>query len=152
MTSISEARASRRPMVSAPPLRAVGAYGLSAELIANLSRLRDMEPPSGFLDRTGWSRTVNDALLLARRGWAASALALGWSLHDIYGVGPRNSREFEGLAIWLGGRRLVLMDQHCAVTAGGALGNTYRRGSAFHRSRPDAQPVLLWQFGRGPVA
>lgn len=125
-------------------------YGLDAELVANLRRLRLMLPPAKIERAENWRAVVADALTIAREGWAATALALGWTASDLFGVGPVDSWDFEGLAVWLRGRRIVLLDDRRAVVEGdgGDYRSTFIRGGMQHGTHPTIEPVMLWEFGR----
>ena len=54
---------------------------------AGLRRLNVMRPPR-LLKPDAWPVAVSDALRLARDGWAAKALALGWHELDLFGAVP----------------------------------------------------------------
>lgn len=120
-------------------------FGLDAELCANLDRLAHLPPPRRLADAKHWQTVISDALRLARDGWAAKALALGWDVEDLFGVGRNNSDEFEGLAVWLAGRDLLAISDWKARTICGAI--FYRE--AFGRPNSPRQPAVpLWHFGR----
>ncbi len=92
-----------------------------------------------------WPGVVADALRLANEGWAERALALGWSAFDLFGAvaeidGDPNG---DGLAVWLAGRKLLMLDELCAVSCD-ANGSRYY----FHRPRAPGA-VLLWALGHG---
>lgn len=122
------------------------AYGLSEGLAQDLRRL-DAMPAPRVVGRGAWRPIVDDALRIAREGWAASvlalALALGWSEADLFGIGPLDDVEFAGLAVWLRGRSIVMVDEARAIVAEG------ERRAAYHRRRSiGCEPVILWRFGR----
>lgn len=142
---VAAAVAHRPEPTSAP---SVETFGLPNYLAANLWQLETMAVPGKLEIASNWRRVVDDALRLARDGWAASALGLGWTPHDIYGVGPVNSHEFEGLAVWLAGRRIVMIDSKVAVAAQADGRVIFIRGGAGHGVNPTVKPVFLWQFGR----
>lgn len=133
----------------APPAAPVGRYGLDPELCDHLARLPGMPPPRKVEKAANWAAVVGDALRLAREGWASKALALGWSVHDLFGVGPRDSWEFEGLAVWLAGREVVLLDEQRAIAGAGRDRSIFVRSGMGHGTHPVVAPVLLWDFGRG---
>jgi hypothetical protein len=125
----------------APPVPAE-TFGLDAALAADLRRLDEMPVPR-VVGRGSWRPIVDDAMRIARDGWAASALSLGWSPHDLFGIGPHDDLEFAGLAVWLHGRAIMVVDEARAIVA-----DSDGR-AAFHRVGPPAiKPVLLWEFGR----
>ena len=91
-----------------------------------------------------WPMIVADAKRLVDDGWAQQALALGWHELELFGVGAKSSAEFEGLAVWLAGRRLILIDERSAIAADG-------NGRAYFSRLPDFDPsraVYLWDYGR----
>lgn len=123
------------------PLRSES-YGLSDGLASDLRRLNAATPPR-VVGRGAWRPIVDDALRIARDGWAASALALGWSEADLFGIGPYDDLEFAGLAVWLRGRTIVVVDEARAIVADGDRRAAYNR-----RKVIGCVPVMLWQFGR----
>jgi hypothetical protein len=116
---------------------------LPVEVVAGLKALLARSAPR--IERpAAWRRIVNDALALAISGTARRALDHGWDVADVFGVGERDSNEFEGLAVWLGGREVVEMGEWKARTACGAI--FYRE--AFGRPHSPRLPnVPLWRFG-----
>lgn len=140
------AAVAHRPEPSSEPV--ADTFGLPDDLAADLRRLEAMAAPGKLDEAANWRRVVDDALNLARDGWAASALSLGWTLHDIYGVGPVNSYQFEGLAVWLAGRRIVMIDSRIAIAARADGRDVFIRGGSGHGINPTVKPVFLWQFGR----
>jgi hypothetical protein len=89
-------------------------------------------------DDTVWREIVADARRLAADGWAASALALGWSALDLFGHSDRR----DGLAVWLRGRTLVLLDELTAVVIDGSGRAQFTRDRG---GMPGAR--LLWELG-----
>ncbi|MBI0475743.1 hypothetical protein D9601_10305 [Sphingomonas sp. MA1305] len=88
---------------------------------------------------------MQDAQRLASDGWVATALALGWSEADLFGIGRNGSDEWLSLAVWLEGRTVVLMDDHRAFTADDAVFYLERWGRP---NTPYAVPVMLWEVGQ----
>jgi hypothetical protein len=124
-------------------------YGLSAELVSSLRDLQAMVPPAKIENAAHWRPVVADALRIAREGWAARALTLGWSVYDLWGVGPVDDWEFSGLAVWLAGRPLVRLDADHALAGGSdTFCSVFVRGGPGHGTQPTIAPVLLWEFGR----
>ncbi len=119
-------------------------FGLPLEVADGLRRLLDQRPPH-IARREVWPGIVADSIGLARDGWASKALALGWSAHDVFGTGPDGDRSFDGLAVWLGGRRIVGIAANTARTSGGGL---FHRETYLRSSSPRLSPVFLWEFGR----
>ena len=127
-----------------PPAPSMSSYGLPEPVEVGLRRLATSNPRR-VPDKALWRGIVNDATRLASEGWASNALALGWSVHDLFGVGPNDSAEWSSLAVWLAGRALTMMDDHRAFTTSGDVYYVERWG------RPRTvfiAPVLLWEFGR----
>lgn len=129
---------------STVPLLGDGSAGtaLPAHIVEAVRRLPQRRPK--VTATAVWQRTVKDAGRLVKDGWAASAVALGWSLYDLFGIGPRDSDEWLSLAVWLDGKTITIMDDHQAVTAEGRI---YYRETW---GRPDSvfvAPIFLWEFG-----
>jgi hypothetical protein len=125
-----------------PPVAYTGA--IPSALAAGLRSLAARTPPRRA-DPAEWRCVVQDAQRLALDGWVATALALGWSEADLFGIGKNGSDEWLSLAVWLAGRTVVLMDDHRAFTADDAvyyLERWERPNTAF------AAPVMLWEVGR----
>jgi hypothetical protein len=116
-------------------------FGLDAGLAADLRRL-DAMPVPRVVGRGAWRPIVDDALRIAGDGWAASALALGWSEADLFGIGPRDDLEFAGLAVWLRGRTILVVDETRAIVADGDRRAAYNR-----RNLRELRSVMLWQLG-----
>lgn len=130
---------------SAPIAPPAAGFGLPPALERALIELDGAPPPRRLESARYWREITSDAVRLAREGWAAKALALGWSPHDLFGVGVRDNQGFEGLAVWLGGRSIAALAQWQARTTCGAL--FYRE--AFMRPRtPPPVAVMLWEFAR----
>lgn len=125
-----------------------GIEGVPADLAAHLLRLDRLNPPRAFA-RAVWSMVVADALALARGGWVQSALALGWTEADLFGIGPRDANDFCGLAVWLQGRQLVALDANTAIAATASGRACFNRGGFGHGKDATAAPVPLWRFARG---
>jgi hypothetical protein len=120
-----------------------GTHETSASLASQLGRLRNMPPPRG-VDRNAWRQVVADAGRLVADGWAEDALALGWTVLDLFGCEPLGSDDDyrNGLAVWLAGRPLVLLDADSAIAR--VDGHRFM----FNRKRDRSGCVLLWELGR----
>jgi hypothetical protein len=114
---------------------------LPQHVSAGLQRLRSMPVPRGIAAPT-WAEVVVDAVALGATGWAAEAMALGWSDLDLFGAvtDPRGDPAADGLAVKLCGRRLAALSESFATIAG-ADG-----GRAWHYRRDTAGAVLLWDI------
>ena len=128
----------------------VETFGLPDDLAADLRRLENLPPPRKIENADNWRSVVVDAMKLARDGWAAKAIALGWNAGDLFGIGPEDDWDFEGLAIWLRGRRIIILDSAKAIVAGNPADyrSAFIRGSMRHGTHPTITPVMLWDFGR----
>ena len=117
------------------PLPNVVGHGLVA--------LRTMPAPR-LLHPDRWPLVVSDALSLAHDGWAAKALALGWSPLDLFGAVPDPAFDLagDGLAVWLGGRRLIALCGTYAVV------NIEGGGQSYFNRRQAEGAVLLWDLGK----
>jgi hypothetical protein len=114
-----------------PPL---DIFELPAALAAGLERLRTL-PPLRTASPMAWSRIIADAQQVADHGWAAQALQLGWVAVDLFGVSA--DPDWMSLAVWLAGRRLVLIDERTAIAAVGIYRYVYNR-------RCSDEAVLPW--------
>lgn len=92
-----------------------------------------------------WPEVMADALRLASEGWAARALALGWSALDLFGAMPKagDDPDGDGLAVKLRGRHILALCASFATVEGAncARAFLYRPGN------PNA--VMLWTLGGG---
>lgn len=130
------------------PTPPIALYGLESGLYREISRLGSLSLPSRIQNAENWREVVRDAQRLARDGWASSALALGWTVADLYGVSSRDSWDFEGLAVWLAGRPVVMLDERVCIAGGGINRGLFQRGGPQHGTQPTIVPVMLWEFGR----
>lgn len=134
------------PVVSAT----VDNFGLPDDLAAALRLLESLSPPQKLERAANWRGVMADALTIARDRWAAKALALGWTVGDLFGIGVHDDWDFQGLAAWLDGRRIIMLDEKQAIVVGD-LGNrrsVFKRGGMRHGTHPAIVPVMLWNFGR----
>lgn len=131
------------------PAPVVENFGLPDDLASAVRRLETMPPPRKLENAEGWHRVVTDAMRIARDRWAAKALAMGWTAGDLFGVGPRDDWDFQGLAAWLDGMRIVMLDDVQAISTNDAGKHRYFiRGGMRHGTHPTITPVMLWDFGR----
>ena len=124
------------------PKGGTGGTALPADVVKAIRNLPRRRPK--VTSSSVWRRAVTDAGRLLDEGWAGSAISLGWSLHDLFGIGPRDSDEWLSLAVWLDGQTITLMDDHQALTAEGGVYYLERWG------RPNTtfvEPIFLWEFG-----
>lgn len=115
---------------------------LSVDLAAGLQRLRSMSTPRAVRPEV-WTRVVRDACGLVDAGWAAKALALGWSELDLLGAvtDAEGDPLSDGLAVWLAGRKLLAIEATLAVVRDG-------NGWSYYHRREQAGATLLWNLGR----
>lgn len=119
---------------------AAGTVALPEEIRRGLLYLRGSPAPRITLPKV-WSEIIADALRLADGGFAAQALSLGWEPLQLFGV----SEDAPGLAVWLAGRRILLLDDAtCIVEAG-------PNSRAIFNRRPVAGAVFLWELGKRHV-
>ena len=135
----------QQPAPSPPPAER---FGLPESLAASVQALEYMPAPRKLQNPEHWRAIVRDALMIAREGWAAKAMALGWAAGDLFGIGPRDDWDFAGLAVWLRGRAIVLLDQDRAIAGVGNQRSAFIRGGMGHGTHPTVTPVMLWEFGR----
>lgn len=134
---------------NSPPNDPIGPNGTGdvsvfppADIARGIATLRAVAAPRGIDLRT-WRTAVADAARIVADGWLASALDNGWTAIDLFGVEPGGSDDDYryGLAAWLSGRPLVLLDKDCAIVRVGDL------RSVFNRRRDRTGAVLLWELG-----
>ena len=116
---------------------------LPSTISSGLATLKSMAAPR--LQRPErWPGVVSDALHLARDGWAAKALALGWSPLDLFGAvpAPDGDPDADGLAVKLRGRRILAICGTFATVEAENGGRSY-----LHRGNNDGA-VLLWALGK----
>ncbi len=106
-----------------------------------LRRLRSMPSPR-LMRPDAWPQVVSDALGLADNGWAANAMALGWTDLDLFGaVTDRHGyADADGLAVWLDGRKLLALTAEYAGADDGNGGKSY-----FNRCNRLGE-TLLWNI------
>lgn len=115
---------------------------LPADLMDGIGKLRSGWQPRR-IKATEWRPVVDDVRRLVTNGWAANALGLGWSAHDVFGIGPGGGNEWLSLAVWLDGRTITMMDDHRAFTDEGPVYYLERWG------RPNTafvEPIFLWEI------
>ena len=99
-----------------------GTPALPPEIVMGLNRLRGMR--AAHIKRPEvWPEIVADALRISSEGWAVAALRLGWSPLELWGWSP----DREGLAVWLAGRRLVIVDDAMAIVRVGNMRCVFNR-------------------------
>ena len=113
---------------------------LPLSITSGLRRLRSMAAPR-LACPTAWPRVVSDALSLANQGWAQKALALGWTPLDLFGAvtDPAGDPYSDGLAVWLGGRKLLAVCSTFAIAED-------RNGRAYFNRREQVGAKLLWEL------
>ncbi len=118
------------------------AGGLESTLPVGLEQLESMSPPKRC-DPASWQECVTDALRLVSDGWAAQALALGWTPLDLFGVvtDPEGNPDADGLAVKLGGRRVLAICEGFATVEDEGGGRSY-----LHRGDTSGTR-LLWELG-----
>lgn len=128
------------PVLTAEPIGTNGTIGtglLPPAIFNGLTRLRTMPPPRLLMTPANWAGVVADAECLLMDGWVRQALRLRWEPLELFGVG----NDYDGLAVWLNGRRLLLMAEWGAISRDGPT--TYY----FNRRAPSGA-VMLWDWAR----
>lgn len=122
-----------------------GLAALPGTISAGLASLDESRSPTTNSAAPTWAAVVRDAKRLAAEGWAAKALALGWSLLDLFGAvtDPAGDPEADGLAAKLSGRRVLAISDKFATVENGP------NARAFIYRRPNEGARLLWALGRG---
>lgn len=128
---------------TAPTYIRTSAYGLPTAIEAGLRALAKQKPPR-LASHDEWHATVADAIRLASEGWATTALSMGWTEHDVFGIGPHGSNEWLSLAVWIAGRSIVAMDDHRALT----VDDVYYLERWGRPNTTFVDPVMLWEIGR----
>jgi len=100
-----------------------------------VSRLPARRPNVEGTD-AAWREIVADARRLVAEGWITTALALGWTAHDLFGV----LDDREGLAVWLRGRAIILID------GDGAVAHYPDQPADLYRRRDLPGAKLLWEM------
>lgn len=100
-----------------------------------VSRLPARKPNVAGTD-SAWREIVADARRLVAEGWLNTALALGWTAHDLFGV----LDDREGLAVWLRGRAIILIDED------GAVAHYPDQPADLYRRRDLLGAKLLWEI------
>lgn len=115
---------------------------LPLSVVQGLNRLRRMAAPR-VRNPDRWPLVTSDALSLARDGWGAKALALGWTDLDLFGAvpDPHGDPAGDGLVVWLAGRKLLALCASFAVADDGGGGRSY-----FNR-REGEGAVVMWSLG-----
>jgi len=119
--------------------------GLPPEIVRGLAQLA-VRPVPRVRDVEAWLEIVADAQRLVTEGWAERALALGWAPRDLFGVGKNHSDEFEGLAVWLCGRRILLLDEHGVIATDERSRFHYSRQGLSRGFAGEVEVVPLWRF------
>ena len=122
-------------------------HGLPADVLRGLAALPKMAAPR-ITRPDVWPTVVADAVRLAAEGWATQALALGWKDKELFGTCglPGGDSTQEGLAVWLAGRRVLLLDAlSCIVDVGAGTKAVFYGRSV----RPGG--VFIWDLGKATV-
>lgn len=107
-----------------------------ASLHQALGRLQGMPCPGGLYELADWRGVLMDAEHLVQDGWAKQALALGWDMRELFGVGD----SFDGLASWLCDRRVAILSTDGAICLG------YDGSRSFYRRVDPGSLTLIWNW------
>lgn len=88
--------------------------GVQRDWAESFARLDLMVPPPGFQpDR--WRQLIDDGGRLLDR-WATKAASLGWSTEEVFGIGPADASEQQGLVAFIrGGDVTDIYDDHAVL-------------------------------------
>ncbi len=116
---------------------------LPVSIVTGVRLLQKMPAPR-LLRPDAWPVAVADAAMVATDGWAVKALALGWSIADLYGAVTERAGDpsGDGLVVWLAGRKLLAIGE-TAATAETVTGFAF-----YHRRHQPPGARLLWEAGR----
>ena len=140
----AEPRAIRDVSANSPPNGAYGTNGtgsLPPSILSGVAALKGKACPS-MCDPRAWRYACEAAAMLIARGFAERALALGWSMLDLFGADPTGNHHADGLAVWLQGRELRAVSDDWAA----AISKT---GTHFFNRPRDVGAVPLWTLGNG---
>lgn len=114
-------------------------WGLPSGIRDGLARLCLVPPRKDLMPQPLWAALVCDTVLFAKRGWAAKAMALGWSDLELFGIAPKG---WQGLTSRLIGREVLGLDaRKVAVKEGRRVAHLPRETLA-----PGAVPI--WEAGK----
>lgn len=117
--------------------------GVPAAIIAGLAELQSKATPRITRPEV-WPGIVMDAVRVVEEGWAEKALALNWTAEQVWGCSPEpgGNVDHDGLAVWLAGRRVLLLDEwSCIVEEGPNARAVFTRPQI---AVPGS--VLLWEL------
>ena len=125
-----------------PPKERNSETPLSDDLLAGLRRLASGRIPTG-VDRVVWLQIAADAKRLAEDGWAATALAMGWTAEQLFGVDDDD----RGVAVELQGRPIrALLAEGDAPGARAIFILDGGNGARVCVSRASGPARLLWEM------
>jgi hypothetical protein len=107
----------------------------SAVVGAGLEHLRHRRAPASVAVGQ-WMIIVGDALRLRDDGWVGKALGFGWSVSDLFDV--------RGLAVWLDGRRVSLLDADGANAGPWCRGFMGPDAGRYRRQRRAVADKYVW--------
>lgn len=133
-----------------PPKCAKGTncnYALPGALAMGLHRLAAMPCPRLIREPAVWREVVGDALRLRDEGWLATALAMGWTALDLFGVADG----FESVAVELRNRPVIALlaaqaDHGSGAQACFVLDDGDGRRAAINRRQAPKGAALLWEL------
>jgi hypothetical protein len=141
----SENRHSATPLPEAvATIATVAAAAPQFSWSSDLARFEAMPCPEGMQEEA-WDELVNEAVVISRK-WGATALACGWTVHDLFGCNPKpfaRRLDRDGLVATIAGftspLKITSLTAECAVLqeARGAV-LRYRPGNRTGQA-------LLWE-------
>lgn len=112
--------------------------GLPPDVSAGLERLRLLPRPR-IARPDVWTTIVSDAGWLAESGWAGQAIKLGWDAAELFGIS--SDPDWQSLAVWLDGRRPLLIGERTAFVDKDGWRAIFNR-------RRSADAIMLWEIDR----
>lgn len=145
---VRRGEATTTPKAPAPVPSLALVPGLPGGVVAGMATLRTMPTPR-IKERARWRGVVDDAERLVAGGWAAQALALGWHPLELFGFGLNKDDRYDGLAVWLTGRRIVLLDDASVIVRDGDWRRCFNRQRVFlDGGDGDGLALPLWRMGK----
>ena len=114
-------------------------WGLSHETYWRLRRLSTSPAGRSLTKPELWGGFVCDAVLFAKNGWAAKAVALGWSEMEIFGLAQTGK--------WLGVTSRLFGCKVLGLTADLVTVRELRGTNRLLRLPPRDDAVMLWEIG-----
>ena len=125
--------------ISVLPPEPPNEWGLSHDTYWRLRRLKTSPTGRSLTRPELWGGFVCDAVLFAKNGWAAKAVALGWSEMEIFGLAQTGK--------WLGVTSRLFGCQVLGLTADLVTVRELHGTSRLLRLPPRDDAVMIWEIG-----